>query len=90
MTVAQKHSEIIRNGFIDRLREDDNSITFQEWCLYWTLRARNSDEELTEELLLSLLNDALDDYWLNKSWNECKASKYNKKEITKPWMDVFP
>lgn len=89
MTVTQKYREVIHSEWFKKFKADDISITFQEWCLYWFLRARNSNEELTEELLSASMKNALIDYWDDKSWNECSASKFNEKVINKRWIEVF-
>lgn len=89
MTVAEKHSEIVKKGFLKRIRRNDVTITFQEWCLYYLLRAKNSDDELSEDLLAFWLNDVLRDPWYDKSWKNFRASKYNLKVVNTPWMDVF-
>ena len=89
MTIAQKHSQVIHSEFFGRFKNDSIDITYQEWCLYWILRMRNSDEEFTNELIQSIFDQIGECDWINEEWNKTPASKYNMKLVSIPWTEVF-
>lgn len=89
MTIALLHCKACDNPHIINMETDPN-LTFQEFALYWALRVNaTNDDEATEESLSELMSLARDSDFINNTWPQLPASKYNKKEITIPWMDVF-
>ncbi len=70
-----------------RIGNDDKTITYQEFMLYWILRF-----ELNANKVYVDLDSAYSFYkdkWPDKKWDEMKASKYYGRVIFLPWDKVF-
>ena len=82
-------SEIARalNKEIDKkIENDDETITYQEFFLFWVLRACSSSYEIDVD---EKIKDAKKDGWIDQQWLESKASKYNDIITPVPWDKVY-
>ncbi len=72
----------------DRISDDDPTLTFQEYYLYYLLRW-NSDEP---ELFIDpqkIYDESLKGGWIDKTWLKMSASKKKPIIFDKPWDEVF-
>ena len=69
-----------------RIGENDPTITYQEFVLYWILRACASNEKINidEKYTISKNNG-----WIDEQWLACEASKYHEMETPLEWDKVF-
>ncbi len=78
------------NGILDRIYNDDPALTYQQFSLYYILRASygSADEATTidpdEEYASQQETD-----WVKKTWLTMKGSKYHQMSIDTPWNKVF-
>jgi len=78
------------SGILDKIYNDDVSVTYQQFCLYYILRVEygNADEKTMID------PDILFDYqkkvgWVDQMWISTRASKSNEMTIIKQWDKVF-
>ncbi len=82
-------SEITRahNKYIpEKIGNDDPTITYQEFALYWILRSCASLVYIEIE---DSYSDFKSDGWIDNQWLSTKASHYNKMETPLSWDKVF-
>ena len=86
--VDTEYSKALKKGFPDRLGNDDPTITFQEFYLYYLLRINASlpNQKVDPQKAYDSLPD---NDWIHQTWKELKASKKQPMIFSKPWDQVF-
>ena len=70
-----------------RVGNDDPSLTYQEYFLYYVLYFIFGKISFIENIDKEI--EFYKGSWIDESWEEMAASKISKKEITIPWEKVF-
>lgn len=76
-----------RGCLMDRMNNDDPTLTYEEVILYWMCRASSAADFINPDHDFACWKKGghLDRIWLRLS-----ASKTHPMEITHPWDEIFP
>jgi len=87
INIEKEYSKALDSKIDIRIGNDDPTLTYQEFFLYWVLYTEFSGQNKvldSEKMYTNYKNS-----WIQTQWFKCQASKYSKIEITKKWDEVF-
>lgn len=88
--VLETWNKILHSDIIDRINRDDTSISYQELYLYVLIRGLSTTASPTDEIDPdNIYKEYSGIKFIDETWNNLRASKYNNKTFNKPWDKVF-
>lgn len=73
MTIKEMYQDAINKGLANKINEQNKHISFQQFVLYWVLRANATVEKEVDENFETLLTKACEDTWICKEWDKYPA-----------------
>ena len=86
LNVQNEITRALNKDILKRIGENDPTITYQEFVLYWILRACASSTiiDIDEQF-----NISKEDGWIDNQWLESDASNYHEMITPLAWDKVF-
>ena len=88
INIRKEYAKALKKDIDIRIGNDDPTITYQEYILYYILYANVSDcdRDIDPE---EIYNNFPKDNWFDENWAKKKASKNSPKVFDKKWDEVF-
>lgn len=87
IVIKEEYKKALNKKINIRIGNDDPTITYQEFFLYWVLYSEFSGNN--QFLESTELYNHYKNSWIDEQWLKTKASKYNKIDISLEWNKVF-
>jgi len=86
--VITEYKKALAKKMPERISADDQTLTFQEFYLFYLLRWNSNEPESMIDPQ-QIYDDLQKGGWIDQRWLQMSASKKQPKIFDKPWDQVF-